>query len=94
MLEDMYKLAKRDNAQLVVAGFYIDTYVGNGNYITDDYKVDDAVTLIKKNSVKMHISCLIKIFYIHHGISCMKQNILWRIISDFLQHSGMIFRLM
>ena len=26
MLEEMYALAKRDNAQLVVAGFYIDTY--------------------------------------------------------------------
>lgn len=26
MLEDMYNLAERDNAQLVVAGFYIDTY--------------------------------------------------------------------
>lgn len=43
MLEDMYNLAKRDNAQLVVAGFYIDTYIGNGNYRTDDYVVDDAV---------------------------------------------------
>lgn len=57
MLEDMYKLAKRDNAQLVVAGFYIDTYVGNGNYITDDYKVDDAVYSNKeefrKNAYKL-----------------------------------------
>ena len=43
MLEDMYNLAKRDNAQLVVAGFYIDTYIGNGEYMTDDYVVEDAV---------------------------------------------------
>lgn len=43
MLEDMYNLAKRDNAQLVVAGFYIDTYIGNDNYLTDNYTVDDAV---------------------------------------------------
>ena len=43
MLEDMYHLAKRDNAQLVVAGFYIDTYIGNGEYMTDDYVVEDAV---------------------------------------------------
>ena len=43
MLEDMYLLAKRDNAQLVVAGFYIDTYIGNGKYITDDYYVQEAV---------------------------------------------------
>ncbi len=41
MLEDMYNLAKRDNAQLVIAGFYIDTYVGGDKYITDDYKVED-----------------------------------------------------
>ena len=43
MLEEMYHLAKRDNAQLVVAGFYIDTYIGNGEYMTDDYVVEDAV---------------------------------------------------
>lgn len=43
MLEDMYNLAKRDHAQLVVAGFYIDTYIGNGEYMTDDYVVEDAV---------------------------------------------------
>ena len=43
MLEDMYKLAKRDNAQLVVAGFYIDTYYDKENYVTDDYVVEDAV---------------------------------------------------
>ncbi len=43
MLEDMYNLAKRDNAQLVVAGFYIDTYCGKDGYMTDDYYVEDAV---------------------------------------------------
>lgn len=43
MLEDMYNLAKRDNAQLVVAGFYIDTYIGGGKYMTDNYYVEDAV---------------------------------------------------
>lgn len=57
MLEDMYKLAKRDNAQLVVAGFYIDTYIGNGEFMTDDYYVDDAVYLNKeafrKNAYKL-----------------------------------------
>lgn len=57
MLEDMYRLAKRDNAQLVVAGFYIDTYVGGGNYITDDYFVDDAVysdkETFRKNAYKL-----------------------------------------
>lgn len=57
MLEDMYRLAKRDNAQLVVAGFYIDTYVGNGKYITDDYFVEDAVyadkETFRKNAYKL-----------------------------------------
>ena len=57
MLEDMYNLAKRDNAQLVVAGFYIDTFIGNGNYMTDDYKVDDAVypdkETFRKNAYKL-----------------------------------------
>ena len=57
MLEDMYNLAKRDNAQLVVAGFYIDTYIGNGQFMTDDYLVEDAVYLDKesfrKNAYKL-----------------------------------------
>lgn len=57
MLEDMYNLAKRDNAQLVVAGFYIDTYIGNGQFMTDDYLVEDAVypdkESFRKNAYKL-----------------------------------------
>lgn len=57
MLEDMYNLAKRDNAQLVVAGFYIDTYIGNGQFMTDDYLVADAVypdkESFRKNAYKL-----------------------------------------
>lgn len=57
MLEDMYNLAKRDNAQLVVAGFYIDTYYDKEHYVTDDYVVDDAVYANKeefrKNAYKL-----------------------------------------
>lgn len=57
MLEDMYRLAKRDNAQLVVAGFYIDTYIGDGKYITDNYYVEDAVytdkEMFRKNAYKL-----------------------------------------
>lgn len=57
MLEDMYNLAKHDNAQLVVAGFYIDTYCGNRGFITDDYIVEDAVYRNKeefrKNAYKL-----------------------------------------
>ena len=57
MLEDMYNLAKRDNAQLVGAGFYIDTYIGNGQFMTDDYLVEDAVypdkESFRKNAYKL-----------------------------------------
>jgi glycosyltransferase EpsJ len=46
MLEDMYNLAEQHRAQLVVCGFYIDTYYGRGlkkKYISEKYFVDDAV---------------------------------------------------
>lgn len=43
MLEELYRLAKRDRAQLVVAGFYIDTYYDETNFSTDDFTADDAV---------------------------------------------------
>ena len=57
MLEDMYNLAKRDNAQLVIAGFYIDTYYNKEEYMTDDYFVEDAVypdkESFRKNAYKL-----------------------------------------
>ena len=57
MLEDMYKLAIRDNAQLVISGFFIDTYCGKGKYITDEYCVDEAVyphrESFRKNAYKL-----------------------------------------
>lgn len=57
MLEDMYCLAKKNKSQLVVAGFYIDTYCGDGKYITDDYFADDAVysnkTVFRENAYKL-----------------------------------------
>ena len=43
MLSDMYALAERDNAQLVVAGFFIDTYYSDTEYRTDNLLVDAAV---------------------------------------------------
>ena len=43
MLEDMYNLAERDNAQLVVAGDFIDTYYNKNEYHTDNLLVDDIV---------------------------------------------------
>lgn len=42
MLEDMVNLAENDQAQLVVAGFYIDTYYTDEDYITNDFVVDSA----------------------------------------------------
>ncbi len=43
MLEDMYNLAERDNAQLVVAGYFIDTYYSDTEYRTDNQLIDNAV---------------------------------------------------
>lgn len=43
MLEELYRMAKRDRAQLVVAGFYIDTYYDEDRFRTDDFFVEDAV---------------------------------------------------
>ncbi len=42
MLADMYALAERDNAQLVVAGFFIDTYYTDTEYRTDNLLVEAA----------------------------------------------------
>ena len=57
MLEDMYNLAKRDNAQLIVAGFCIDTYYDKENYVTDNFLVEDAVypnkEAFRKNAYKL-----------------------------------------
>lgn len=56
-LEDMYELAVRDDAQLVISGFYIDTYIGNGKYMTDEYKVESATysdkLSFRKNAYKL-----------------------------------------
>lgn len=48
MLEDMYKIAKRDDAQLVVSGFFIDTYYDDHNKMTHNYYAQDAVYSIKE----------------------------------------------
>lgn len=44
MLEDLYNLAERDNAQIVIAGFFIDTYYSDDEYRTDHFKVDEPAT--------------------------------------------------
>lgn len=45
MLQSLYDLAERDQSQLVVCGFYIDTYSGKdtGKYISEKICVDDCV---------------------------------------------------
>ena len=43
MLADMVALAERDGAQLVVSGFFIDTYYSDTEYRTDILQVDPAV---------------------------------------------------
>lgn len=43
MLADMVALAERDQAQIVVTGFYIDTYYKPGKFRRDCLKVEDAV---------------------------------------------------
>ena len=45
MLEELYNQAETHKAQLVICGFYIDTYYGKSkrNFISEKYFVDDAV---------------------------------------------------
>lgn len=48
MLEEMYRLAEKYRAELVVAGFYIDTYYGENQFRSDDYVPEDAVYMTKE----------------------------------------------
>ncbi|HBT63518.1 MAG TPA: glycosyl transferase [Ruminococcaceae bacterium] len=43
MLEDMYELAEKNNTQLVVTGYFIDTYYNDTDYIRINLKQPDAV---------------------------------------------------
>ena len=43
MLQDMYELAEKHQLQLVVAGYYIDTYYDNHNYITAELSQPDQI---------------------------------------------------
>lgn len=42
MLSDMYEMAEKEDAQLVVCGYYIDTYYGD-KYLSEKIFVDDAI---------------------------------------------------
>lgn len=57
MLNDMYILAKENDLDLLVSGFYIDTYVKKNKYITFDYiPIDDSIYhdkyIFRKNAFK------------------------------------------
>lgn len=43
MLEEIYQLAEKTSAQMVVAGFFIDTYYSDTEYITNHFKYKDIV---------------------------------------------------
>ena len=43
MLRDMFNLAERDNAQLIIAGYYIDTYYNDTSYQTLTLNTEDAI---------------------------------------------------
>lgn len=43
MLKDMYEMAEKNQSQLVVTGFYIDTYYQEDRFISEKICVDDAV---------------------------------------------------
>ena len=49
MLEEMYVSAKKNNSQLVVAGFYIDTYYTDTEYRRDDFVPEDAVYMKQRD---------------------------------------------
>lgn len=48
MLEELYQTAERDQAQLVVAGFYIETYYSETEYMTSDYIPEAAIYRTKE----------------------------------------------
>lgn len=57
MLQDMYELAEENRSQLVVTGFYIDTYYSDTEYRTDHFVSEDAVyadsDAFRKNAYKL-----------------------------------------
>lgn len=48
MLEDMYELAETNQAQLVIAGFYIDSYFASEKYITSNYIPENKIYTTKE----------------------------------------------
>ena len=57
MLEDMYNLAEQTQAQLIITGFYIDTYYSAKKYMTSDYIPEEKIYTTKeefrKNAYKL-----------------------------------------
>lgn len=48
MLFDMYELAVKTQAQMVVSGFFIDTYFNDNQFLTMEYQPEDAIYATKE----------------------------------------------
>ena len=54
MLLDMYNISKSENLDLLVSGFYIDTYINKNKYITFDYIPADDKIYHDKNDFRLN----------------------------------------
>ena len=69
MLADMYELAEKHQAQLVVCGFYIDTYCGQ-NICQKKSVWTTGCLPMQKIFGKRHTGILTETCCIHRGINC------------------------
>ena len=69
MLADMYELAEKHQAQLVVCGFYIDTYCGQ-NHLSEKSVWTTGCLPMQKIFGKRHTGILTETCCIHRGINC------------------------
>ncbi len=69
MLADMYELAEKHQAQLVVCGFYIDTYCGQ-NHLSEKICGTTGCLPMQKIFGKRHTGILTETCCIHRGINC------------------------
>lgn len=93
MLDEMYHLAKRDNAQLVISGFFIDTFYDSENFVRDEKRESRRFIKGERTFTRKPMICLTITSFIPHGTSFTKEPILKNI--SFASHrlSGMTFHL-
>ena len=93
MLQDMYELAEKNNAQYIVTGYFIDTYHSDTEYTTQELFSPHRCLPRSRNSERMHTVFLTQIFSTPHGTSCFLLLISTR--TDFCSPipSGTIFPL-